>query len=156
VRRPATGGGSRYGLVVAQSDPDLNPRTKAVHHGHETIDGKSPEIGVANSGEIGGRNSGSTMGFAHTQAVAIEELDDFRSKPRFELFGIGVFALEITKHVTASVHYPQLIALHNSVSFSLFNRSRINSKSRCAVLMPCVDCFWKACITQTASESCTA
>ena len=69
----------------AHLDLNLHARGEPIDGRDQTVDGEAPEIGVADTREVGGRNPGGAMSPAHAQAFPVERLDDLGGQDCFTL-----------------------------------------------------------------------
>lgn len=104
--------GSRLLCGSTDADLDFDARAKAVEDRHQAIHGEAREVRIANSGEVRRGDSGTFVGCADREAVAVEDLDNFSGEDCFELIDVGVWEFEIAEYVAASVSYGQLLILH--------------------------------------------
>src|SRR5580704_2933538 len=121
---------------------DFHSRSEQIKDRHEPVNGETAKVSVADTGEVGSRNTRAPVRGPHGQPLAVHDLDDLGGEDRLELFGVRVLVLEVAEHVAAAAHDFQFF-LHRNISFNLLRRSLIRSISCLGVLMPFVDFFWE-------------
>src|SRR3974390_1926125 len=152
--------GFSLGPTVLRHPPHLHlhlhPRPQPVEHRHQPIRCEASQFGIANTRQVRRRYSRPRRRRPHRQPVPFQHLDDLGSQYGLELRGIRIRTPQVPERVPASPYDFHFFAPHRNISFNRFSRSRINSISRCGVLIPWVDFFWNACTTQRSSPICTA
>jgi len=88
----------------ADADANVDSGSKSVEHGDQTISGESGEVGVTDAGEVRGGETGSDLGSADCELVAIEKLDDRGGEERFQLLDISVFVAKIAEGIATSAY----------------------------------------------------
>src|SRR5208282_4126722 len=131
---------------------DLHFLIEPVEDRHQTVDREAAELGPANAGKIRRGNAGQIMSLAHAQLPGVEHLDNPGSQNRSELFKVRIGIVEITENITAAAHNFDGLGLglsgHPKISLRRLSRARTKSISALGVLIPVLDFFRNAWITQ--------
>ncbi len=113
----------------------------SIQNFHQSIDGKTIQIYVADTGKIGVGNPCPFPRSPYRQTFTVQDSDDFSGQQSLGLLHIGIRQAEISKHVATASGYFKFFCHRNS-SFTYFIRALIRLMSFWYVLIPVVDFFW--------------
>jgi hypothetical protein len=103
-------------------DRDLDLLAEAGEHSHQPVDGEAVELGLADAGEVRGRDAGQLVRRADRQLVVIQHADDTRGEQRPQLLAVGVGVAEVAEDVAAASNDVVVVIAHRSLSLSRFSR----------------------------------
>ncbi len=138
------------GVGWPQPDLDIDPLAKSVDDRNQAVNRKSAEIGVANSGEIGGGDACPGLCGTNGEAFKVKDLENLSCEDGLELLNVSALVAEIAKDISAAandlncVFSISFFSFHLNCSFRPLRRFTIRSISDFGVLIPCFAFFWNA------------
>ena len=134
-------------MSIAIADSELTGLTASKHplappqpvqFRHQPIYCKPSQISIPHTRKIRRCKARQIMRRPNRQHLSIQSFDNLRCQNCIEPLHIRVLSSKVRKDVPTSSRYFELFILQLSISFNLFNRSRIQSTSRGDVLISCV------------------